>query len=301
MIDSNNNLHNLSCEIERYYASTRQYSEEIIEKEKLKNYIIECARYLQRKCEKEVKQNKRVKYKNKEKSEFLYRMSKCEIYSDKWDIFTYGSESWGTSCDDSDINMGIFVNFKNMRPDKVYLLSQLAKIISENDDNGLLLIKPILNAKYPIITITQSRLNIKIEVSIADRFCKTRDELILRIINEFETKYKLPIKKLIVFIKYWSTKRQINNSDECFLNSFGYTLLTIKFLQYYINNNNKNNTLSALVYKFFEFYQKKYKSEIHLISISINDNKLNQNVFSPKQFNKQISGYYLMDTVDINL
>eukprot|EP01083_Nonionella_stella_P298150 1012270_1 len=149
--DNSNNLHNLhnfSYEIEKYYTSTRPYSEEIIEKEKLCKYIIECGEYLQRKCEKEVKQNKRMKCKNREKSEFLYNMSKSEIYSDKkWDIFLFGSEIWDTSCRDSIMDMGIFLNFKNMRGDKKYVLSELAKIIGENDNDGLLLIKPILNSR----------------------------------------------------------------------------------------------------------------------------------------------------------
>eukprot|EP01084_Bolivina_argentea_P029319 54414_1 len=245
----------LSVDINKYYASTRRDSNKTIEKEKLCKYITECGEYLQIRFEKEMnlKQSKGKKFQNREKEEFFYGMSKSEIYFAKWDTFIFGSELWDTSCTDSIIDMAIFLNFKNTLEMKIYVLSELAKMIGKNDRDGLLLIKSMLNNDYPIIRVTQIKLNIKINISIADRFCKKRNQWMLQVINQFENVYKTPIKKLMTFIKYWSKQKQINDSDECFVDL--YTILCVKALQYYIvnNNNHKNRSLSYCVHMFFEF------------------------------------------------
>eukprot|EP01083_Nonionella_stella_P085618 237451_1 len=274
----------LSVEIERYYTSTRPYAEEVIEKDRLCSYIVECGKYLQTQCEQDGKE--------------CDVMTKRHHYSRAWDIFRFGSESWGTSCRDSDIDMGIFVNFRNVRPDKTYLLSQLARIISENDSEGLLLIKPLLNARYPIIRIFENRLNVKIDVSIADRFCRGRDELILSMIKALESKYQIAIKKLIVFIKYWSKQKGINNAYQCYLNSFGYTLLVIKFIQFHLfYEKQSNKSLSFLVYKCFEFYACRFKPQMHSICIQMNDDEM-RNIFDAKSFNHEMNSYCFLEIRD---
>ena len=70
-------------------------------------------------------------------------------------------------------------------------------------------------------------------LSIADRFCSRRDAFINDILRKFDEGFNISVKPLIVFIKYWSKQKGINNAYYCYLNSFGYTLLVIKFLQYY--------------------------------------------------------------------
>ena len=80
------------------------------------------------------------------------------------------------------------------------------------------------------------------------------------------------MKKLIVFIKHWSKRRGINNSYRCYLNSYAYTLLIIKFIQYLLDENKHilyyNKSLSYLVFEFFEYYLFKYDISKHRVSIS---------------------------------
>merc|ERR1711902_318502 len=230
---------------------------------------------------------------NNQRRKLLEHMSDKMISANrKWKEFKFGSESWGTSCGDSDVDMGISLNFRNKRFDKTYILKTLSQIISENDKNGWLRVQPLLNAKYPIIRIYHIKFNyIKIDISIADRFCLKRNKLICDLINYYENKLNLPIKKLIIFIKYWSKKRGINNSYKCYLNSFGFTLLIIKFIQYLVNKNKHiiyyNKSLSNLVFEFFQFYV--HKLDITKYAVSINDDSI---------FNKKQSNHNILEIID---
>ena len=192
-----------------------------------------------------------------------------------WKMFVFGSESTGTSCKDSDIDMGICVNMVAGRGDKKYLLYELARIIGENDQDGVLMIKPLLSAKYPIIRITQHKVGIKVDVSISDTYCQTRNNYIHYIIGEFgsERYGECPLKELIVFIKHWSKEKGINNAYQCYLNSFGYTMLAIKFLQFYmtshlIRKSPINVDLGQLIAQFFKFYAEQWDPKRHSISIA---------------------------------
>eukprot|EP01084_Bolivina_argentea_P297588 512701_1 len=98
--------------------------------------------------------------------------------------------------------------------------------------NKTFVIQPILHARYPIITIDNRRINIKMDISICDDYCveNTRD-IILEYINKYIA-YGYPMRKFIIFIKYWSKRRYINDSPNRFINSFGFTLMAIKYIQY---------------------------------------------------------------------
>jgi len=79
--------------------------------------------------------------------------------------------------------------------------------------------------------------------------------LILNMIKHYETRYHLPVRKLIVFLKKWSKVRGINNSYHGYLNSFGFTLLILKFIQSSETQGLLQHRRSAadLVSGFFEF------------------------------------------------
>merc|ERR1711933_229451 len=110
-----------------------------------------------------------------------------------------------------------------------------------------------------------------IDVSIADRFCLKRTKLINEILCHYEGKFGLPMKRLIVFIKHWSKVRMINNSYKCYLNSYAYTLLIIKFIQHLLDDNKHiiyfNKSLSFFVFSFFEFYLFKFDISKHEVAI----------------------------------
>eukprot|EP00484_Ammonia_sp_Unknown_P013200 CAMPEP_0197080216 /NCGR_PEP_ID=MMETSP1384-20130603/214018_1 /TAXON_ID=29189 /ORGANISM="Ammonia sp." /LENGTH=942 /DNA_ID=CAMNT_0042519097 /DNA_START=306 /DNA_END=3134 /DNA_ORIENTATION=- len=299
----------LSEEIRRFFLCTRPDSTTTEHQTKLKQYIIDCGQYLEQQCLGECRDYKM------NKDLLMERMCESEPLEEKhWEIFTFGSESWGTSCTDSDIDMGIFLNFRNIRPDKKYLLDRLASIIKEHDKCDELNVKRILNAKYPILRIRHRNhaLNIKVDVSIADRHCRNRDQLILSVIHVFEQQFAIPVKQLIVFIKYWSKQKGINNAYLCYLNSFGYTLLVLKFLEYFCltlpADQQHDKSLGYLAYKFFQFYSKQYRPDQHAIVLHqrhiLNWNYRHTPIstdyfpFAPKSFHFEMGDFPVMQIND---
>merc|ERR1719412_2332622 len=187
---------------------------------------------------------------------FLENMQNARDYTEPWKLIKFGSAAWGTAWRQSDFDVAIRLNFPNKISDKKFVLSQLSRVISENDQNGVLMVHSLLHAKYPIIRVHHIRLkHIKFDISIADRYCMARNQLITEYIEYFEYEYGIPMKKLIVFIKHWSKQRGINNAYRCYLNSFGFTLLILQFVQTLVANKNIcNKTISFFVYEFFAFY-----------------------------------------------
>ena len=257
-----------TSEIEQFYHSTQSSSENQIEKDELIQYVIECSEYLEREC---------TKYHHECNKKYKPIWDDELVNPIKWNVFQYGSSSRNTSCKDSDIDIAISTYSDLSRAHKKYLLYHLALIIGKNDIDGSLIIKTLLNASYPIIRITQSKLNMQIDVSIADRFCEPTNDFLSNILTYFEALSLIPIKPLIVFIKHWSKQRGINNAYRRYLNSYGYTLLVISFLQ---NNDCTDLKLAYLVYKFFEFYAIYFDERIHAVSVSLigceNDQKKQQ-------------------------
>merc|ERR1712228_512025 len=184
--------------------------------------------------------------------------------------------------------MGISTYSDLTRSHKKYLLYHLALIISENDIDGSLMIKTLLNASYPIIRITQSKLSLQIDVSIADKFCEPTNDFLSNILSYFES-LNIPIKPFIVFIKHWSKQRGINNAYRRYLNSYAYTLLVISFLQ---SHDCTDLKLAYLVYRFFEF-----DAEIHAISVSV-DCAYKKEKFDKKRYCVEKKGYDVMEIVD---
>jgi len=86
-------------------------------------------------------------------------------------------------------------------------------------------VNPILSAKVPIIKIEDPAQGVKCDISIwrtqgsvstlFSKFCEMDER----------------VAKLLVYIKYWSKRRGINDGKAMKLTSFSYALLSIKYLQ----------------------------------------------------------------------
>jgi len=133
------------------------------------------------------------------------------------------------------------------------------------------MVHSLLHAKYPIIRVNHIRLkHIKFDISIADRYCTRRNQLINEYVDYFWYEHGIPMKKLIVFIKHWTKQRGINNAYRCFLNSFGFTLLIIQFIQCLIANKDKNyfgQKIDYFAYEFWAFYAFEFDPSKHGIAI----------------------------------
>jgi len=196
-----------------------------------------------------------------------------------WKVFIFGSESWGTSCLASDIDVAISLHFGHSRWTKKYLLQHLSALLTANDREGVLKITTILNAKCPIIRIQHHALAaVSVDISIADRFCLKRKRLMISLISHFESRLKLPVRKLMIFTKIWSKNRGINDAFGGYLNSFGFALLIVKFLQCthgrdiprnkHILSYNHAKALRTLLFEFFVFFLFDFDLETRAVAVT---------------------------------
>jgi len=260
-------------DLEAFHTSTRPCQFHVEEKEKLITYIANSVEYLQQTLKEEIKAKDYSR--DNERGTFLDNMAtKSRGTKRVWSVFKFGSESWGTSCGDSDVDMGIGLTFPNSRFDKKFVLKQLAHSISEGDKDGQLRIQTLLHAKYPIIRIQHLKEHsIKMDISIADRYCRRRNDFIRNVIAHYEARYELPVRKLIIFIKKWSKIRGVNNSYYGYLNSYGFTLLILKFVQSLVaqkmlrRGQGPQRSVAHLVVEFFDFYTLRYDLSAHSVSV----------------------------------
>merc|ERR1711933_510687 len=125
----------------------------------------------------------------------------------------------------------------------------------------------VLHARCPIITIHSRKNSMKMDISVAD---DESIEITKDLIHDLIEKYNelgFPIREFLVFIKHWTKKRCINDSPHRFVNSFGYTLMAIKYIQYLAVKRRENMNLSCLVYGFFSFYALKFDAKKHVIDV----------------------------------
>lgn len=249
-------LNRLSSDIDMFYAKTRPTSELIEEKEKLFSFISECVSYLHAQFQSEIEDGAYSPH--AERGFFLDNMA-TKTSSSSWRTFKFGSEAWATSCCDSDVDIAVALNFRNNRFDKKFILKTLSRAISDNDADEQLRVQLLLGARYPIIRVYHRHTQfVKLDISIADRFCERRTELISSLLRHYEQVLTLPLKRLIIFIKTWAKARRINSAYHGFLNSFGFTLLILKFVESLVDEHRHilrfRKSVSVLVLEFFEFY-----------------------------------------------
>ena len=207
-------------------------------------------------------------------SGYIEEFRKSYYPLDHWSVFKFGSAFWGIDCSQSDLDVAIKVNCKKQesmqKHIKQEILQRLTCYVKERsfpfkDRIG---VTTILHARCPIITIHNKQLGIKMDVSIADddSVQKTKTEIFEQI--EKYKKKGFPIRKFLVFVKYWTKKRCINDSPHRFVNSFGYTLMVIKYIQYLaVNRKDFGGNLSCLVFGFFSFYAQRFNAKKHVIDI----------------------------------
>jgi len=145
-------------------------------------------------------------------------------------VHLFGSSACGLDSKGDDIDLGVeFVEDK--KPSDYELLSKVADQLRSAECRTRegkpyrLFVNPILHAKVPIIKVEDPVQNVKCDIStwrkqggvsnLFAKFCSLDDR----------------VAKFLVFIKYWSKRRGINDGKSMKLTSFSYALLGIKYLQ----------------------------------------------------------------------
>eukprot|EP01083_Nonionella_stella_P277295 942650_1 len=196
-----------------------------------------------------------------------------EQQNQNWMVFVFGSESWNIRSIYSDIDIGIQLPFRSKREEKRMFLKQLMCAISKEEVKALQCVS-LIHAQYPIIRI-RSADKMQFDVSIADEYCIQNKKIINELFDEFE-RIHVPVRPLVVFVKYWAKQRGILNAFGRYLNSFGYTILTLNYLQFVINNGllqqgqSYRDYLCYLIYGLFFFYSKCFDVTKHSIQIMRN-------------------------------
>jgi len=101
---------------------------------------------------------------------------------------------------------------------------------------------PIFHCKVPIIKITDPEYELQVDLSVwrAENDIKIassrperhkRSHHICDVINDFNDLDKR-VQPFLVAVKFWSKQRKINDASRNKINSFGYVLLAVKFLQH---------------------------------------------------------------------
>eukprot|EP01083_Nonionella_stella_P049044 130810_1 len=188
-----------------------------------------------------------------------------------WSVFKFGSITWRIDNTHSDIDVAIKMNTRTThrmhKHQKQEILQRLSCFIKENESDKYKLMT-ILHARWPIIRIEHRELEMQMDVSISnDLRVKYTKHIILEFIDSYTAKHGYPMRKLIVLVKYWSKQRCINDSPNRFINSFGFTLMVIKFIQHLIFGHQKYINLSHLLYCFFVFYGCAFDATKHAIDV----------------------------------
>lgn len=85
---------------------------------------------------------------------------------------------------------------------------------------------PILNAKVPILMVTDPMCGIQIDVSLYRE--QTQVGLWICRLCEFDNR----VRTFLIALKFWSKQRGVNNAKNGFINSFGWVMLGLKYLQF---------------------------------------------------------------------
>ena len=188
----------------------------------------------------------------KEQDDFINYVSFCVTIINAqcngyWDIFPFGSAVWKIQTKESDIDLAIEMKQSNVsRTTKQNILRKIMKMIKGNKSFE---VEDVTFARYPIIKIKDKVHGIDMDLSVADEYCQKTTQYISSLINDYE-QFGIPVRKFIIFIKDWSKKQKVNNALKCYLNSFGYTLMSLHFVHCLMNHKNVQIVYEATVTSF---------------------------------------------------
>jgi len=142
-------------------------------------------------------------------------------------IRLFGSSACGLDSKGGDIDVGILYTRENNVKTLRKVLMELHKHRAQNLNGEAykLKIQPIFHCKVPILKIKDNSYDLQADLSIW-RGQGVVSDLIMQFIQ-----YDKRVQPFLIAIKYWSKRRRINDASQNMINSFGYVILALKFLQ----------------------------------------------------------------------
>ena len=132
-------------------------------------------------------------------------------------------EAFGSSVTNLSIGTGdldLCLSFKNKPPQKV-----LRKLSGLFHEEGMENIQVIPKARIPIIKFKDPRSGLDVDISLDNRLA-IHNSMMLKSYAQEER-----LQRLIQMVKYWASRRGINNAFEGTLSSYAWTLLSIQHAQ----------------------------------------------------------------------
>ena len=132
-------------------------------------------------------------------------------------------EAFGSSVTNLSIGTGdldLCLSFKNKTPRKV-----LRKISGVLHEEGMENIQLIPKARIPIVKFKDPRSGLDVDISLDNRLAIYNSHLLKSYAQEDR------LRRLVHMVKYWASRRGINNAFDGSLSSYAWTLLTIQHAQ----------------------------------------------------------------------
>ncbi|MGA0331801.1 MAG: hypothetical protein ACO3MI_05495 [Candidatus Poseidoniaceae archaeon] len=199
-------------------------------------------------------------------------------------------EAFGSTVTNLSIGTGdldLCLSFKGKQPAKV--LQKLSGLLHEE---GMENIQSIPKARIPIVKFKDPRSGLDVDISLDNRLAIHNSEMLKSYAQEER------LQRLVQMVKYWASRRGINNAFEGTLSSYAWTLLSIQHAQlvqpplapnrqkdaksnpvsikgtrYDIGFNNEryatenNQSLASLLTSFFERFATRWDWENMVVSI----------------------------------
>lgn len=152
-------------------------------------------------------------------------------------IILFGSAMCGLDSAKSDLDVAVKIGSKDARKmskseEKRLLvriknsLAQHRWFVNGNPRPFRFKIIPILNAKVPILNVTDPMYGLNLDISLYRE--QTQVGLWISRLCEFDNR----VRTFLIAVKYWSKQRGVNNAKCGYINSFGWVMLGLKFLQF---------------------------------------------------------------------
>lgn len=145
----------------------------------------------------------------------------------------YGSQATGLQTRSSDIDLGfvfpphVHQHFVQQHPQNQRTMVQQVLFSLENELKVHdWMTTPILQASVPIVKCTDMNTGLQCDISHLEPNALVNANHIRRY-----TRVDPRVRPLLLAIKYWAKQRGINDASQGTLNSFGYCLMTIQYLQ----------------------------------------------------------------------
>jgi len=132
-------------------------------------------------------------------------------------------ESFGSSVTNLSIGTGdldLCLSFKNKTPQKV--LRKLSGVLQEEGMDDIQLIP---KARIPIVKFRDPRSGLDVDISLDNRLA-IYNSMMLKSYAQEER-----LRRLVLMVKHWASRRGINNAFEGTLSSYAWTLLAIQYAQ----------------------------------------------------------------------